>query len=394
MKRLEIIKQHLNSLDKEICIVAYGRSPIRRALTEYSSISESELAGQTLRQVLEKYQINPKEVEEMYLGKVFTSNNGQAFFKQVLSSAGVGDHISGSTVNKLCASGMKAVSFGALSIACGHSDCVVAGGVERMGITPYLLSLRKGIETKVRDSMFHDGFPDAVTKEPPIVIAEQFNKAQNYTLADLNSYATISCTRAASAVKAGKFTEIVPISVPKSSKKITADSIKPLKIIENSAPVLKNGINTAGNSCGTDDGASFLVLCTREKAQKCGWKVLGTIVSFADGEQNAKLFPTSPSIAIQKALKSANLNINQVDYMELNEPFACVVLAISKILKFPIKKINVYGGAICLGHPLGSSGCRIIGTLMSVLDQEGGKIGIASICNAGGGASAIIVKKE
>ena len=394
MKRLKIIKNHLNS-DTEVCIVAFGRSPVKVASKEFSTLSDSDLASQTIKGILEKYMISSNHIEEFYLGKVFSSNQGQALPKQILAKAGAGDHISSMSLNKLCASSMKAVTLAALSIACKNCECALAGGVESMSISPYLLNLRNGIKLPVLDSSNCDGFPDAVTKEPPLIIADIFSKNKGYTKEDLDNYAKISCNRAKISTENGKLkADIIQIVEPKSKKVIKDDTIKKTEGIEKSREVMQNGCNSAGNSCGVNDGAAFMVLCSRSKAVKEGWKVLGSIVSYSDAEQHARLFPSTPALAVQKALDRARLTIDEIDYMEINEPFACVVLENSKILKYPIEKINVYGGVISIGHPVGSSGCRIIGTLLNILHQEGGKYGVASICNAGGGGTAIIIKKE
>jgi acetyl-CoA C-acetyltransferase len=288
---------------------------------------------------------------------------------------------------------MKATELAYLSILSGQADCVVAGGLEIMSRPPFLLSLRNGIGNKVKDSFDLDGFPDAVTKETPIVIADKFCRDFGYSREELDEYARFSIEKAHKAKKEMKFTEVVEISLPK-SQKVKNDYFRPLSAVDNSKPVHKNGFNTPGNSCGLSDGASFLVLSSRSKAIREGWKVLASILSFSDAEQHASLFPSTPTLATEKALKKAGILINQIDFMEINEPFACVVLHNSKMLKFPLNKINIYGGAISMGHPVGSSGCRIIGTLTSILKKEGGTFGVASICNAGGGGSAVVLKRE
>lgn len=395
MERLALIRNHLSQ--REVCIVAIGRSPILPSFRDFSILEESYLAGETLKGTLQKYSIDPTQVQELYLGKVFTSNTGQALGKQVLAQAGVPDNVSHMTMNKLCASGMKAISLACLSILSGTADCVAAGGVEIMSKPPFLLSLRNGVQGKLRDSYNLDGFPDAVTKEPPIVIADKFNKDFGYTRPALDQYAKFSCSRAEQAKKLQKLTDIVPIEVKKSGKTVKVvqeDFVRDAAEVDKAKPVNKAGDNTPGNSCGLSDGASFIVLSSREKAVKMGWKVIATVASFADAEQHASLFPSTPTPAVRTALARAGISMQQVDFMEINEPFACVVLHNSKTLNFPVDKINVYGGAISIGHPVGSSGCRIVGTLARVLIQEAGTYGVAAICNAGGGGSAMVIKKE
>lgn len=393
MNRVRIIANHLGAQD--VCIVATGRSPILRSFEGFADVAEADLAGQTLQKILSRHKIDASQIQEFYLGKVFTSNMGQALPKQILSKAGVPDNISSMSVNKACASGMKALSFGFLSISSGNADCVLAGGLENMSRIPYLLNLRNGIQNKVIDSLNFDGLPDAVTKEPPIVIADIFNKQHGYTRQAIDDYAKLTCQRAKNAKVSKKLDpEIVEIQHPVNKKVIKDDFIRDEKVIDKAKPVNKDGENTAMNSCGLSDGASFIILCSREKAAKEGWKVLASVLSYADAEQHARNFPSTPTLATEKALKLAGLSVSQIDYMEINEPFACVVLHNSKTLNFPINKINVYGGAISIGHPVGSSGCRIVGTLVNVLHQENGRYGVASICNAGGGGSAVVIKRE
>ena len=395
MERLALIRNHLSL--REVCIVAIGRSPILPSFRDFSTLEESDLAAQTLRGTLQKYSIDPAHVQEFYLGKVFSSNTGQALGKQILARAGVPDNVSHMSMNKLCASGMKAMSLASLSILSGTADCAVAGGVEIMSKPPYILQLRNGIQGKVKDSYNLDGFPDAVTKEPPIIIADKFSKDFGYGRAQLDHYAKFSCQRAKQAKQSQKFSEIVPIELRNSGKVVKVikeDFVRPETEVDKAKPVNKGGDNTPGNSCGLSDGASFAVLCSREKALKQGWKVIATVAAFADAEQNASLFPSTPTPAVRAALGRAGISMRQVDYMEINEPFACVVLHNAKTLDFPVDKVNVYGGAISIGHPVGSSGCRIVGTLAQVLAQEGGTYGVAAICNAGGGGSAMVIKKE
>ena len=394
MKRLELISRHL-SFSREICIVALGRSAIHKANGELKDIKFSDLAGQTIRGLLDKYSIESKHIEEFYMGSVYQANLGQSPCKQAAVSANLPDSVSCANINKLCASGMKAIMLGCLSILEGNSQCVLAGGVELMSNYPYLISLRNGIQTKVRDTLGSDVLADAITKELGITIADIVSKGMNFTKQELDDYAIISCNKANEAKKLGKFkSEIIDIKQPKTNKLISEDFLKTGEAIKNSKAIYKDGTTSVGNACGLNDGASFIVLASREKAIREKWKVLGTIVSFADAEQESRKFPLTPALAIEKALRQANLPITSIDYMELNEPFSCVVLGNSKLLNFPVEKINVYGGALSMGHPVGSSGSRIVGTLVNVLNQENGNFGVAGICNGAGGASAIIIKKE
>lgn len=394
MKRLSLIRNHLKS-EVEVCIVATGRSPIHRAGGALKDISAVDLAGQTIKGVLEKYSIDPSHLEELYMGGVFIANTGQSPSKQAAVIAGLPDNISCMSVNKLCASGMKAVTLACLSIISANADCVIAGGAESMSNYPYLLNLRNKTELAVKDSINLDVLPDAVTKALPITIADDLNKEMGFTRQDLDHYASISCDRLHQAQEGKKYdSEIVSIQVRKTKKIIKVDEWKKGTDLEKLRPLYKNGTTTVGNACGLNDGASFIVLASRAKAIKENWKVLGTIMSFADAEQSSKYFPVSPSLAIPKALKQANLSLGSINFMELNEPFSCAVLGNAKLLKYPVEKINIYGGALSIGHPVGSSGCRIIITLLSALHQENGSYGVAGICNGAGGASALVLKKE
>ena len=394
MKRLRILKNHL-SADLEVCIVAMGRSPTDRSGGSLKDIPAYMLAGDTIKGILDRYSICPKSLEEFYIGNVQGSNLGQSLGKQTAVHAGLCDSISCTTVNKLCASGMKAVMLGCLAILNGSSQCVLAGGVESMSNYPYLLSLRNGVQSKVKDAFNWDTFPDAVTREAPILIADMLSKELQLSRKELDEYAVRSCDKAMEADKCKKFeNEIIPITNQRTKKTISRDYLKSGKGVEGLRAIYKDGSTTSGNACGTNDGASFIVLASRAKAVKENWKILATIVSFADAEQNSRRFPISPALAIPKALKQVNLDLTAIDFMELNEAFASVVLGNSKILNYPVEKINVYGGALSLGHALGSSGCRIIVTLISTLLQEKGKYGVAGICNGGGGASAVVIRRD
>lgn len=394
MKRLAIINSHLNS-QTEICIVAAGRSPIQKAGGEFKSLSTTDLAGQTISGTLKKYQIDPSHIQEFYMGCVNSTNLGQNPARQAAIKAGLEDKTNCISINKLCASAMKALSLGCLSIQSSNTDCVLVGGSESMSNYPYLLSLRNGISNKVRDSLEHDTLQDAVIKENAIKVADHVSSYLKLSKVELDSYAVTSCDLAFSSSEKGKFAdEIIPINLPKTNKSVTKDALKSSKTIKSLNPIYKTGTTSSGNACGLNDGASCIVLCSRAKAQKEHWKVLGTIKSFADAEQESRMFPLSPSLAINKALKISGIDLSQVDFMELNEPFSCVVLGNAKILKYPVEKINVYGGALALGHPVGSSGCRIVITLLSILKQEKGQFGVAGICNGAGGATAVVIKIE
>lgn len=394
MERLSIIRNHLSG-SSDVCIVAYGRSPIHPSNGALKDFSFQSLASNTLISVLSKYQIPASEIQSLYMGCVNASNLGQSPAKQIANLANLPESATCFTVNKLCASGMKAVSLAWLSIKSGENDCIVAGGAESMSNYPFSLRLRNSIHTKVEDSLNNDVLPDAVTKELPIAIADKVARRLKISKDQLDNYAQLSCFRAAEANKKGKFlNEIVPLTHPKTGKKIEKDFLRDLKGVKDYKPLYKDGTTSVGNTCGINDGASFLVLCSRKKAISAGWRVLGTIKSCSDAEQESEKFPLTPSLAIYKLLSSLHYTLDDIDLMEINEPFSSVVLGNSQILNYPISKININGGALALGHPVGSSGCRIIGTLLSSLIGESKKIGIASICNGAGGGSAILIESE
>ena len=394
MERLSIISNHLAD-SSDVCIVAYGRSPIHPSNGALKDFSFQSLASSTLTSVLSKYQIPSSHIQSLFMGCVNPSNLGQSPAKQIAHMANLPDSVSCFTVNKLCASGMKAVSLAYLSIKSGENDCIVAGGAESMSNYPFSLRLRTSIETKVEDSLNNDVLPDAVTKELPIVIADKVGRMLRISKDQLDNYAQLSCLRAAEAEKKGKFlNEIVPLTHPKTGKKIEKDFLRDFKGIKDYRPLYKDGTTSVGNTCGINDGASFLVLCSRKKAVTAGWRILGTIRSYSDAEQESEKFPLTPSLATYKLLSNLPYALSDIDLMEINEPFSSVVLGNSQILNYPISKININGGALALGHPVGSSGCRIIGTLLSSLITENKKLGIASICNGAGGGSAILIQSE
>ncbi|CAG9312867.1 unnamed protein product [Blepharisma stoltei] len=399
-RRLKVIEQHLLGL-QEVCIVAAGRSPVHRIFGELSAISSIDLAANTLAGTLSKYNINTDNIQELYMGNLFSPNLGQNPAKQVAVKSGLSDSANCMILNKLCASGMKAIMLAAMSIAQGSADCAAAGGMESMSNAPYLHpKIRDGLvrgNHKALDSIDHDAFIDPFSGHLPPFISDKVSEKVNISREELDSYAEESYKKASNAWKMNKFVnEVIPIqNQKKAGKIIDKDNLKGGDFdIKKLRPVLKNGKTTAGNSCGLNDGASVIVLCSRKKANEMGWKVLATIVSMADAEQACIDFPLTPSLAIKKALQRASLPINQLDFIEINEAFSSVIVGNSKLLNYDIGKINAYGGGIAMGHPVGSSGCRIVVTLLSVLKQEGGNYGSAAICNGGGGASAIIIKKE
>jgi acetyl-CoA C-acetyltransferase len=338
------------------------------------------------------------------MGNVVQAGVGQAPARQAAIYAGLPNSVACTTVNKVCASGMKSVMLGTQAILCGDAEIVVAGGMENMSLIPHYIHLRNGSKfgpATMVDGMQKDGLTDAYDNSAMGVCADMCAAEYKFTREDQDNFAIQSYERSAKAWEAGKFdNEIVPVAVPQRkgepilvSKDEEFTNVKLDKIPSLSAVFTKDGTVTAANASTINDGAAAVILMSEEKALSLGLKPLAYIRSYADAAQEPKWFTTSPSKAIPKALEKAGLTLNDVDYFEFNEAFAVVGLANAKILGLDSNKINVNGGAVSLGHPLGCSGARIIVTLLNVLEQNNGKIGAAAICNGGGGASAIVIER-
>eukprot|EP01133_Synstelium_polycarpum_P013696 gene13696-16138_t len=393
---------------ERVAIVSYARTPMGGFNGTLSSLSAVDLASSTIKSALERVN-NPEllsSIDEVILGNVLSANIGQAPAKQASLNAGIPNTVPCTSVNKVCASGMKAVMFGAQMIQTGAAHVIVAGGMESMSNVPYYLGnarngYRMGNATMI-DGMMKDGLTDPFGGFLMGVAAERCSKDETISKKEQDEYALTSYRRAQAATNAGHFTaEIVPIVIPgtkaKPSVTITQDeevfNANFEKLSNLQSPFQKeNGTVTAGNASVISDGASILVLMSESKAKLMNIPIIAFVRGMADAAQEPVLFTTTPSIAIPKALARAGVLQDQVDYFEINEAFSVVALANMKKLNIPHSKINVYGGAVSMGHPLGSSGSRIICTLISVLRQQGGKIGVASICNGGGGASAIVIE--
>jgi acetyl-CoA C-acetyltransferase len=370
-----------------------------------ASVSATKLGAAAIKGALEKINLSPSEVQEVLMGCVLQSNLGQAPARQAAKFAGLPDHVICTTVNKVCASGMKAIMLGAQSIILGDHDVVVVGGMENMSQVPYYLEqARYGYKFgngALIDGISKDGLTDVYHNYPMGVAAELCATDCNISREEQDAYAIESYTRSANAWKAGKFdAEVVPVVIPQKKgdpivvahdeeyKNVKFDKIPGLN------PVFKkDGTVTAANASTINDGASALVLMSKQKMDALGLKPLAKIVSYADAEQAPEWFTTAPSKAIPKALAKAGKSLSDVDFFEINEAFSVVSLANNKELKLDAAKVNVNGGAVSLGHPLGSSGSRIVVTLVHVLHQNNAKLGVAGICNGGGGASAMIIEK-
>lgn len=391
-------------MNKKVVIVSAVRTPVGSFMGGLSTVTAPKLGAIVIKAALGKIKLPESFVDEVFMGNVIQAGVGQAPARQAAIYAGLSNAVVCTTVNKVCASGMKSVMLGAQAILCGDAEVVVAGGMENMSLIPHYVHLRNGYKfgpAAMVDGMQKDGLTDAYDNNAMGVCADLCASEYNFTREEQDAFAIQSYQRSAKAWEAGKFdSEIVPVAVPQRkgdpiiiSRDEEFTNVTLSKIPSLNAVFTKDGTVTAANASTINDGAAALVLMSEEKALSLGLKPLAYIKSYADASQEPKWFTTTPAIAINKALKKANLSIDDVDYFEFNEAFAVVGLANSKILGVKDSKVNVNGGAVSLGHPLGCSGARIIVTLLNVLEQNNSKIGAAAICNGGGGASAIIIER-
>jgi acetyl-CoA C-acetyltransferase len=369
-----------------------------------SSVSAPKLGAVAIKGALDKIKLDPKLVDEVLMGNVVQAGVGQAPARQAALYAGIPDTVPCTTVNKVCASGMKAIMQGAQAIMAGDADIVVAGGMENMSMIPHYVHLRNGVKfgpTQMIDGLQKDGLTDAYDQNAMGVCADMCATEYKISREAQDQYAIQSYERSAKAWSEGKFDEeVVSVEIPQRrgepiifSKDEEFTNVKLDKIPTLNAVFTKDGTVTAANASTINDGAGAVVLMSEEKANALGIKPLAYIKSFADAAQEPKWFTTSPAKALPKALSKAGLSLDEIDFFEFNEAFAVVGLANAQILGLSHDKININGGAVSLGHPLGCSGVRIIITLMSVLNQNNGKYGAAAICNGGGGASAMVIEK-
>ena len=388
---------------KEVYIVSAVRTAFGSFGGTLASVSATKLGAAAIKGALDKIKLDGKLVNEVIMGSVLQANLGQAPARQAAKFAGLPDHVNCTTVNKVCASGMKSIMLAAQSIILGDNDVVVAGGMENMSSVPfYSDSTRWGAKygnAQLIDGLAKDGLTDVYGDFPMGNCAELCAKEMNFSREAQDAFAIESYKKSAAAWSAGKFKdEVVEISVKTKKgdvlfsedeeyKNVNFEKIPTLKPV-----FIKEGTVTAANASTMNDGAAALVLMSKEKAKELGLKPLAKIIGFADAEQAPEWFTTSPSLAMPKAAQKAGLTIKDLDYFEFNEAFSVVGLANIKLLNLDASKVNVNGGAVSLGHPLGASGARIIVTLINVLKQNGGKFGGASICNGGGGASAMVIE--
>lgn len=390
---------------EEVYIVSAVRTPIGSFGGSLASLSAIELGAAAIQGALQKANIEPAQVQEVLMGNVVSANLGQAPARQAAIASGIPYEVPCTTINKVCSSGMKSVMFGAQSIMLGQQDIIVAGGMESMSNIPYYLpKARFGYKYgggELVDGLEKDGLFEAYYKFAMGNCADNTAKEMKISREEQDEYAVNSYKRVATATESGFFKqEIVPVEVPQRKgdpllvkedeeyKKVNFDKIPSLR------PVFsKDGTVTAANASTINDGASALVLVSKKKAEELRLKPIAKILGFADAAQDPLWFTTSPSLAIPKAMKLAGINSSDVDFYEINEAFSAVAIANNRQLSLNPEKVNVFGGAVALGHPLGCSGARIITTLCNVLHQKDGKIGVAGICNGGGGASALVIEQ-
>ncbi|MGB0167141.1 MAG: acetyl-CoA C-acyltransferase [Luteibaculum sp.] len=389
---------------REVFIVSAVRTPMGSFQGALSSVPATQLGAIAIKGALEKAGVAASEVNEVFMGNVLQANAGQAPARQAAKGAGIGNNVPCTTINKVCASGMKSLMIGAQSIMTGDNDVVVVGGMENMSSVPYYMpTARAGSklgDQKIIDGLVKDGLTDVYNQYHMGNAAELCASEHNISREEQDAFAIESYTRSAKAWEAGKFKdEIVPVAVPQRKgdpiivsedeeyKNVKMDKIPGLR------PVFqKDGTVTAANASTLNDGASALVIMSKEKMESLGLKPIAKLVSYADAAQEPERFTTAPAKALPIAIKKSGLSEKDIAFYELNEAFSVVGIANCKILNLPEEKVNVNGGAVSLGHPLGSSGSRIVVTLINVLKQNGAKYGAAGICNGGGGASAVVIE--
>jgi len=391
---------------KEVVIVSAVRTPMGSFGGSLSGFSATQLGGFAIKGAIEKVNLDPSLINEVFFGNVLQANLGQAPARQCSIYAGIKNDVPATTVNKVCASGMKAIMLGAQSIKCGDNDIVVVGGTESMSNVPhYVEKVRTGQklgDLKLRDGLVHDGLTDVYNQTHMGLCAEICAEDMNISREAQDEFAIESYRRSKEAWEKKLFEdEIVPVTIPQRKgdpihfeedeefKNVKIDKIPNLRSV-----FKKEGTITAANASTINDGASALILMSADKAKSLNIDPLAKIVSYADASHEPEWFTTAPAKALPIALKKANLDINDIDYFELNEAFSVVGIANKKLLNIDSDKVNCFGGAVSLGHPLGSSGSRIVVTLINVLNKKEAKLGAAAICNGGGGASALIIEKK
>lgn len=386
----------------EVYIIAAKRTPIGGFLGNLTDFSATRLGAFAIKEAYQSVDINPNKICSVYMGNVLSANLGQSPARQASLFANISENTDCTTVNKVCAAGMKASIIGAQQIQLGLEDLVITGGMESTSNVPHYTALRQPFkvgDVKCIDGLLKDGLTDVYNNFHMGNAAELCAKKYGFTREQQDEYALSSYAKAAKATSEGKFrNEIIPIKINHKTGETIIDydedifKLIPEKVSKLNPVFVQGGTITAANASNLNDGAAAILLASKEAVERYNLKPLAKIISYADAAQAPEWFTTAPSIAIIKALKQAKLSTNDIDFFEINEAYAAVVLANQKILDLDNNKINIYGGAVAMGHPLGASGARIICTLISVLKQESGKYGVASICNGGGGASAIVIE--
>jgi len=387
---------------EEVFIVAARRTPVGGLMGSLSSLTAPQLGAAAIRAACEAAGIAPELAEEVYMGNVLPAGIGQAPARQASVLAGIPPSAGSTTVNKVCASGMKAVMIAAQQVQLGLSGLVVGGGMESMSNTPHYAYLRKGCklgDAGLTDGVIKDGLWDAYHNFHMGSAAELAVKKYRLSREAQDAYALSSYEKAAAATRSGKFArELVTINIPRKPGPLAVSEDEDIsKVIPEKMPLLspafeKDGTITAANASNLNDGAAALVLASSGMVRQLGLSPIARILSYADAAQAPEWFTTSPSIAIPRALQRAGLSLPDIDYFEINEAYAAVILANQQLLGLDLDKVNVYGGAVAIGHPIGASGARILTTLTTVLGQEKGRYGVAAICNGGGGASAVVIE--
>ncbi|TCK69453.1 acetyl-CoA C-acetyltransferase [Winogradskyella wandonensis] len=392
-------------MSKEVVIVSAARTPIGSFMGALSTVPAPKLGAVAIKGALDKISLKPEMVQEVLMGNVVQAGTGQAPARQAAIYAGIPDTVPCTTVNKVCASGMKAIMQAAQSIQLGDAEIIVAGGMENMSLIPHYFHARTATKfgpASLEDGMQKDGLVDAYDKNAMGVCADACAEEYKFSREDQDAFAIQSYNRSKSAWDSGKFdNEVVSVEVPqrRGDAIIVNKDEEYLNVKMEKIPALRpaftqDGTVTAANASTINDGAAAMVLMSKDKALELGLKPLATIKSYADAAQEPKWFTTAPAKALPKALAKANLQLSDIDYFEFNEAFSVVGLANMKILGLNDKNVNVNGGAVSLGHPLGCSGARILVTLLNVLEQNDAKYGAAAICNGGGGASALVLERS
>ncbi|MGC6480203.1 MAG: acetyl-CoA C-acyltransferase [Flavobacteriaceae bacterium] len=388
-----------------VVIVAAQRTPLGSFMGCLSGVKVTDLGATAIRACLKKIELEPQEVEEVFMGHVLQAGTGQAPARQAALKAGIPEEVPCTTVNKVCASGMKAIQLAAQGIALGDIDIAIAGGMESMSQSPHLIPLRKGQKfgaVTTVDNLQHDGLTDAFEKVPMGVFADRCAQTYSITREQQDQYAIESYERSTKAHKQKYFAaEICPVEVPqRKGPPIIVDKDEEFENVKlEKIPVLQpafgsEGTVTAANASTINDGAAAVVLMSAQKAKQLGLKPLAVLQSYADAALSPEAFTVAPAQALPKALEKANLSADDIDLFEINEAFSVVALANMQLLNIPHEKVNVHGGAVSLGHPIGCSGARIVVTLVHALQTHRKSLGAAAVCNGGGGASAVVLNSQ